>query len=205
MADPVNYCSWFASSFCVTQSEWAAWTQAVMSVLAIMGAAKIASSTERRGIARKTIVVVELLSLADHYCFVASSIFAGKYKLLGAAETTEESMERVKHEIQQVEVGLSNVQLHELPDHRLLYLVSSSRRECLNLLRTLDDSLTGDLEPLQRYHAIELIGSRLSRFHDKARDVSNQYTPWSIRKSIDRLQRVVFKLRHRRYAAFKKS
>ncbi|MDH1192506.1 hypothetical protein [Stenotrophomonas sp. GD03958] len=32
MADPINYCSWLASSFCITQSEWAAWTQAVLTV-----------------------------------------------------------------------------------------------------------------------------------------------------------------------------
>ncbi len=32
MADPINYCSWFANSFCITQSEWAAWTQAILTV-----------------------------------------------------------------------------------------------------------------------------------------------------------------------------
>jgi hypothetical protein len=35
MADPVNYCSWVFPWFCVTQSEWAAWTQAIGSILAI--------------------------------------------------------------------------------------------------------------------------------------------------------------------------
>jgi len=32
MVDTVNYCSWVAKSFCITQSEWAAWTQAVLTV-----------------------------------------------------------------------------------------------------------------------------------------------------------------------------
>lgn len=32
MADPINYCSWLASSFCITQSEWATWTQAALTV-----------------------------------------------------------------------------------------------------------------------------------------------------------------------------
>jgi len=32
MADPVNYCSWIVESYCVTQSEWATWTQAALTV-----------------------------------------------------------------------------------------------------------------------------------------------------------------------------
>ncbi|WP_313301479.1 hypothetical protein [Stenotrophomonas sp.] len=32
MADPINYCSWLASSFCITQSEWATWSQAGLTV-----------------------------------------------------------------------------------------------------------------------------------------------------------------------------
>jgi len=32
VADPINYCSWLASSFCMTQSEWATWTQAGLTV-----------------------------------------------------------------------------------------------------------------------------------------------------------------------------
>ncbi|WP_414611832.1 hypothetical protein [Stenotrophomonas muris] len=32
MSDPVNYCSWVANSFCISQSEWAAWTQAILTV-----------------------------------------------------------------------------------------------------------------------------------------------------------------------------
>jgi hypothetical protein len=35
MADPINYCSWLVKSFCVTQSEWASWTQAGGSILAL--------------------------------------------------------------------------------------------------------------------------------------------------------------------------
>lgn len=33
MADPVNYCSWIVKSYCVTQSEWATWTQAILTVV----------------------------------------------------------------------------------------------------------------------------------------------------------------------------
>lgn len=32
MADPANYCSWFSTTFCITQSEWAAWAQAGLTV-----------------------------------------------------------------------------------------------------------------------------------------------------------------------------
>ena len=35
MSDPINYCSWLVKSFCVTQSEWASWTQAGGSILAL--------------------------------------------------------------------------------------------------------------------------------------------------------------------------
>lgn len=33
MSVATNYCSWIYSSYCVTQSEWATWTQAVLTVL----------------------------------------------------------------------------------------------------------------------------------------------------------------------------
>jgi len=32
MAEPINYCSWLANSLCMTQSEWATWTQAGLTV-----------------------------------------------------------------------------------------------------------------------------------------------------------------------------
>lgn len=32
MADPINYCSWLYRSFCISQSEWATWTQAGLTV-----------------------------------------------------------------------------------------------------------------------------------------------------------------------------
>ncbi|MFI8573500.1 hypothetical protein ACIGEO_18575 [Stenotrophomonas bentonitica] len=35
MANPVNYCSWLVRSYCVTQGEWAAWTQAFGSIIAL--------------------------------------------------------------------------------------------------------------------------------------------------------------------------
>ncbi|WP_313419415.1 hypothetical protein [Stenotrophomonas sp.] len=35
MADLANYCSWIVEDFCITQSEWAAWTQAGGSTLAL--------------------------------------------------------------------------------------------------------------------------------------------------------------------------
>lgn len=33
MADTVNYCSWIAKSICISQSEWAAWTQALLTIV----------------------------------------------------------------------------------------------------------------------------------------------------------------------------
>jgi len=33
MADPVTYCSWAVESLCMTQSEWATWSQAILTVV----------------------------------------------------------------------------------------------------------------------------------------------------------------------------
>ncbi|MHC1668120.1 hypothetical protein ACODUO_03070 [Stenotrophomonas maltophilia] len=48
MADPVNYCSWVAESFCITQSEWATWTQAGLTVLTFVVALVRQERTDRR-------------------------------------------------------------------------------------------------------------------------------------------------------------
>lgn len=53
MADPVNYCNWLYPSFCISQSEWAAWTQAVLTVLTFAVALWRQERTHRQAEAKK--------------------------------------------------------------------------------------------------------------------------------------------------------
>lgn len=53
MADPINYCSWVASTFCITQSEWATWTQAGLTVLTFVIALRRQHKTDQRAAKQK--------------------------------------------------------------------------------------------------------------------------------------------------------
>jgi len=53
MADPINYCSWVANSFCITQSEWATWTQAALTVLTFAIALVRQHRTDKRAALQK--------------------------------------------------------------------------------------------------------------------------------------------------------
>ncbi|MBD8696579.1 hypothetical protein [Stenotrophomonas sp. CFBP 13718] len=53
MADPVNYCSWFYGSFCISQSEWATWTQAGLTVVTFAIALITQHNTDARAAKQK--------------------------------------------------------------------------------------------------------------------------------------------------------
>lgn len=47
MPDTALYCSWLNSSVCITQSEWAAWTQAILTVMTFAIALFVQRSTQK--------------------------------------------------------------------------------------------------------------------------------------------------------------
>jgi hypothetical protein len=196
MADPINYCSWLVKSFCVTQSEWASWTQAVTSVLAIAAAARIATSQERRSIARRTDVVVNLISMADivggSIPFASVGDFGYLSKQLGRRSPTAQ----IKLDLDQIQKALRSVELHDLPDYRLLPQVTKAAQACTDLLDLVDEVPEGHFIANQAFLQRLSAGQRtLKNAYEQASEIGNSVAPW---------RPIEWMLRHYRRARLKK-
>lgn len=142
MADPINYCSWFYSSFCITQSEWAAWTQAGMSVAAIVFAARLASTQERRLLSRRAYAIAYLIEEADDQCFSALAGYRTKGQLKDAVLPFGHPLQTALDELKQTRDALKSVVLHDLPDNRLQPLVNTALRCCEHAISLIDTPAT---------------------------------------------------------------
>lgn len=160
MADPINYCSWFVRDFCITQSEWASWAQAVMSVAAIFAAARLATSQERRAAWRKVRVVSTLVEMNSENCFSAYAFFAMQHTLRMGNQG--ENLKLAQRKIQQTNSALKAIELHDLPDARLIRAIDlalTSSSEALDLVKADLDGSPGEAST---------IGERLDRVRENA-------------------------------------
>jgi len=160
VADAVNYCSWFMKGFCITQSEWASWAQAIMSVVAIFAAARLATSQERRAAWRKVRVVSTLVEMNSENCFTAYAFFVMEHTLRMGNQ--DENIRLAQRKIEQTNNALKAIELHDLPDQRLIRAIDlalTSSSEALELVTVELDSSPA---------AASRISERLRRLRENA-------------------------------------
>jgi len=123
MADPINYCSMLLPSFCFTQSEWAAWAQAIMSALAIWYSGRLAFKQSRSSKRERIETYIELLAVACR----ASDI---------AVRITEEVVRSGGHlaggrqDFAKLGASFHAIAFHEVPDYRLVANLRNASRMC---------------------------------------------------------------------------
>ncbi len=176
MADPVNYCSWLYRYFCITQSEWAAWTQAGMSVAAIVFASRLAASQEAKVLSRRTMGIVNLIEEVDAQCFWALSCYQSKYRLINKNETGAHDLDRCHDELKQAKYSLRTITLHDLPDNRLQGLINAAIQACDEVMPLIDlVDPGGELPEPAVVTRLNGIARRMSNVRNRAWQVSSTY------------------------------
>lgn len=186
MADDA-YCLWVTQSPCMKPEIWAAWAQALMSALAIWAGARLANRQERRNLARKTDVYVNLISMAD-----IQSQSIGTYT---PSEVVDMAGGRsmLQHQIdvfEQFIAAFRSVALNDLPDYRLLPLIHDSADACGKIVDLLKVMKPGDFGSQSMLHMVGIRTSshRLRVAYARAASIANEHQVTSIRQWLMRLR-----------------
>lgn len=128
--EPMDYCFYFDWEG-LTPEQWAAWTQAVLSGLAICAAALFPSWQEKRTRKARIDVYVDILSRAE-------SEAGHTHHVLSAMEGRPVLSDLVRDwsELQKV---ISGIPFHDVPDFRLYGLLLDASRACRDIHERLEE------------------------------------------------------------------
>lgn len=134
VADTI-YCT-YGRLICQPLDWWssaAAWGQAVLSVLAIYGAARIAMQQHRRDLAQRVATCHQMLTAV----VVVARLEAEAFET--AAKTGSIYMKDARY-LTQLQNALASTPLHEIPDWRLVHPVAGSANRLGNMLTILENA-----------------------------------------------------------------
>lgn len=122
----------------MTPSEWAAWAQAILSAVAIVVAARLATSQERRARRSKVDAYVEIISHAESEAGSAAlHLELAKGKVISTnAEDEWTRLCRV----------FDNIPFHDVPDFRLYGLLRDAARASANIRDIYEPLLNSDTQ-----------------------------------------------------------
>lgn len=171
MTDPANFCTWLAPSICATQSEWAAWAQAVMSALAIWYSGRLAFNQARSTKREKVQTYVRMIALASQESQHAMNFVRGGF----------ERKNPIGGEIYgfaQLRDNLDSISFHDVPDPRLVSIIRDAAAAC-HKLDTNCDMILNTGEPVEFLSMVEVEdgASTLLQCFMEAADISMELLP----------------------------
>jgi len=170
MSDPL-YCLWVLEAPCLKPEVWAAWWQAVLSALAILAAARLASTQDRRHLSRKADVIVSLFNSAeqttDTIIEEANKGFS-EVKFFAAASA---------YRFKQLSNALNSIALQELPDYRLLNVILSGASLSLHLSTQLEKIGQMQTDPGDQAYLRHIIAGKqaYSAYYEEAAEIANEH------------------------------
>lgn len=189
-------CTWIG--WCALPAEaQAAWAQAVLSVMAIVFAAWIAGRRERRELARKLDVYVNLISMAESR---ATSIQSPPRRGAESREALADPSAGHLEYFQTYVEAFRAIHLHDLPDYRMLPVIEEARRACEELAAVLEvmERYRGTDFPDRPSDALTIRKARhtLARSYAKAADICNDVAVPTLRQ---RARHIWFLIRNSRF------
>lgn len=168
------YLSWNG----LTPSEWAAWTQAILSAVAIYAAARLATSQERRARRARIDAYVEIVSHAQSE---ASSTLWHLQNSEGSAIRTNLNGEWTK-----LCKVFASIPFHDVPDFRLYGIIRDASR-CAETIRDIYEPLCGYDSPVTESHisAVNTEKQTLDQCYLDAIEVSNKLVGRNIRGKVN--------------------
>nr|WP_312250410.1 hypothetical protein [Stenotrophomonas geniculata] len=175
MADPVNYCIWLAPSICATQSEWAAWAQAILSALAIWYSGRLAFNQKLLEKREKVETYVSILVEADFAAEMAIDT-------LSFAEIEEVSFVGPTLDFEGLQRSFQEISFHDVPDRRLVGIIRSAA-DCCRLLKLHHDDKMQGTPPADASDLIEATraANRLSKCRSDAESIRDELLSFSLR------------------------
>lgn len=194
MADPVNYCSWLLPSVCASQSEWAAWAQAILSALAIWYSGRLAYNQRLLEKREKVETYVSILVEAD----VAAQMAVDN---LSFAEFEEVYIVGSSLDFGGLQKSFQDISFHDVPDRRLVGIIRSAA-DCCRLLKLHHDDKMGGTPPADVSDWGEAVGAskRLRHCRIEAEDIRDELLSLSLKigsKLRRNSSRRMLKRRHR--------
>lgn len=161
----------------MSASEWAAWAQAILSALAIVAAAFIAGSQERRTMRRRIDAYVEII---NHAASDATATASTLEHAVGERVRSDETDEWKR--LCQV---FDAIQFHEVPDHRLFGVVRDAARSCARIRDMYEPMLTSNSGVSERlYMMVKNEELTLQQCYEDASEISNELAGMNIRGRI---------------------
>jgi len=189
MADDV-YCLWVSQSPCLKPEIWAAWAQALLSALAIWAGARLANRQERRNLARKTDLYVNLISMAEIRSLSLAMYTPGDVRTLRSGKSV---MDYQIRDMQQFAAAFRAINLEDLPDYRLLPPLRDAADTCEHLVEHLErvdetKSMSINDETLHIGKQIKHAQWRLNKCYLQAAEVANEYQLLSFTQLWNRIR-----------------
>jgi hypothetical protein len=189
MADPI-YCPILLDAPCMKPEVWAAWVQAILSVIAIAAAERFASRRERKEVSRKADVYVNLISMAVFRCHSLGIFGPSDAQKLRIGISISEYQIR---DMEQFSEAFRAIALQDVPDYRLLPPLRDAADVCHNLANKLKQiSPSAPIPPNESsIPVIKLIKEahwRLNECYLKASEVANDYAMPSLKKRWQELR-----------------
>ncbi len=157
----------------MTPEEWAAWTQAILSAVAIVVATRLATSQERRAKRNKVNAYVEIISHAETE---AGSTAFHLEKAKGSSIVSN-----VADEWSRLCRVFDNIPFHDVPDFRLYGLLRDAAKASANI-RDIYEPLLESGDAVEEMHALLVRTEErtLKACYEDAIEISNDLTGLNI-------------------------
>lgn len=189
MADPI-YCPILLDAPCMKPEVWAAWVQAILSVIAIAAAERFASRRERKELSRQADVYVNLISMAEMRCNSLAMFGPTDARTLRIGMSINEYQIR---DMEQFAEAFRAIALQDVPDYRLLPPLRDAADACHSLasnLQQIDPSrpIPPNEDALPVFKLIKETQWRLNQCYLKASEVANEYEMSTLKQRWTRIR-----------------
>lgn len=133
----MNYC-FYLDWHGLTPSEWAAWAQAILSAVAIVVAARMATSQERRARRSKVDAYVEIISHAESEAGATARFLEHSKGKAISSNVTDEWTRLCR--------VFDNIPFHDVPDFRLYGLLRDAAKASANIRDIYEPLLDSDTQ-----------------------------------------------------------
>ena len=161
----------------LTSSEWAAWTQAILSAVAIFAAAQLSTSQERR--ARR--------SRIDAYVEIVSHAQSEATSTLWHLQGSEGKVVRTNHNGEWTKLCkvFESIPFHDVPDFRLYGIIRDASR-CAETIRDIYEPLCECHTPVTEDHVLRVDSEKqtLDQCYLDAIDISNKLVGLNLKRRI---------------------
>lgn len=179
MTDPI-YCPVIVGAPCMKPEVWAAWWQAILSAAAILAAARLATTQERRQLARRADIYVSLLdSAAQTAEKVRTNALAGFTEIKSLSYPAA-------YRLTQLGKALDASVFQELPDCRLLPSIQSAAAACHSLSTVVTQVGNLDKAPTNSKHIeqIYILEDALVKYFNEAAAIANEHHVLTFKQAL---------------------